>query len=130
MEYEEVDLVYPNVGLLGNGPPIAWTIFNGTMRLINNADATYVLYLKYLKTSIELTANGDVPEVPVENSELMVLGMYARALEHDDEYDKAAVIRKQMDDLAVDMNSRYRRQIGTPHIMRQPRNLHRSLGRR
>lgn len=130
VEYEEVDLMYPNVSLVGNSPPVAWTIFNGTPRIINNADATYTLYLKYVKTPIELTATSDVPEIPVDFSELLVLGMYARALEHDDEFDKAAVIRQQMDALALDINDRYRRQAGVPHVMRSPLNLRRALGRR
>lgn len=130
VEYEEVDLVYPNTALIGNAPPFAWTTFNGTPRLVNNADATYTLYMKYVKTPVELTAGSNTPEVPVDFSELLVLGMYARALEHDDEFDKAAVVRQQMDALATDLNDRYRRQWGVPHVMRQPLNLRRALGRR
>lgn len=127
IEYEDVDLVYPNVGLLGTGPPIAWTIYNGTPVLVNNADQTYTIRAKYLINPTELTSASDTPNVPQEYSELLVLGMYARALEHDDEFDKAAAARQQFDKLAIDYVSP--RQSGTPHIMRQPRNLKRFIGR-
>lgn len=127
LEYEDVDLVYPNINLIGNSPPMAWTVFNGTPQLINNTDAVYTLRAKYLVNPTELTTTADTPNIPVEYSEVLVLGMYARALEHDDEFDKAAVVRQQMDQLAIDYITP--RQAGTPHIMRSPRNLFRRLDR-
>lgn len=130
IEYEDVDELYPNVGLVGSGPPIAWTIFNLVPKLVNNADTTYTLYLKYVKAPTELTSTASVPEVPVSFSEMLVLGTYARALEHDDEFNKAAAVRQQLDDLALDLNSRFRRMAGIPYQMRQPLNLRRRIGRR
>jgi len=128
IEYEEVDIVYPNVGLLGTGPPIGWYIFNSVPTLVNNADQVYTLRAKYTIFPIELTASSDVPNIPVEYSEILVLGMYARALEHDDEWDKGAAARQQMNNLAMDYVNP--RQSGTPHVMRQPKNLKRIIGRR
>lgn len=130
VEYEDVDLIYPNVSLIGNGPPIAWTVFNGTPVLVNNADQTYTLKLKYIHSPTELINDTDVPEVPVEFSELLVLAGYKRALEHDDDFDQAQVIQQQIDREIIDMNGRYRRQAGVPHIMKQPKNLKRRIGLR
>jgi hypothetical protein len=128
LDYEDVDRIYPNRSLIGNNPPLAWFIFNGVPELVNQADQIYTMRLKYIKTPVELINDADVPETPAEWSEVLVLGMTARAQEHDDEYQKGAALRQQMDDLVMDMNNRLRRVTG-PHVMRQPRNLRRIYGR-
>ena len=123
IEYEDADVLYPNYNLLGQGPPIGWFIFDGVPSLLNRADKVYTLSAKYTLLPTKLTAVGDTPNIPEEYSEIYVLGMYARALEFNDEFDKATPVRAQMHQLAVDYVDATRRQIGTPHTMRQPRNL-------
>lgn len=123
MEYEDVDTVYPNVSLIGTGLPIAWTSFNLVPVLVNAADQVYTLRLKYIHTPAELVNDTDVPEVPEQFSEVLVLTAYRRALEHDDNFDQAGVIQQQIGQEIIDMNSRYRRQAGVPHIMRQGRRI-------
>lgn len=119
IRYEDVDRLYPNASLTGNAPPIGWTVFAGVPRLVNNADTTYTLYMKYLINPPELTAAGDTPAVPVNFSEALVLGMYARALEHDDEFDKATTVRQQMDNLILDIAGRRREPFSAPHLIHQ-----------
>lgn len=127
VEYQDVDLVYPNVTLIGTGPPIAWTIFGGTPITVNRADAVYTLFSKYLSVPVELVNDTDVPLLPVTFSEILVLAAYKRALEHDDNFDEAQVIQQQIDSKILDMNSILKPQLSTPHIMRQP-NRRRRLG--
>lgn len=128
MEYEDVDVVYPNYLLLGQGPPIAWYIFDGTPALVNLADKTYTLSAKYTILPTKLVNGTDVPNIPEEYSEITVLGMYARALEFNDEYQEASTVRQQFQRLCVDYVDSTRRTAGTPHIMRAPRSVYRNYG--
>lgn len=130
MEYEDVDVVYPNYQLLGQGPPIAWFIFDGTPSLVNNADKVYTLSAKYTILPTTLVNDTDVPNIPEEFSEITVLGMYARALEFNDEYDEAQAVRQQFAKLCVDYVDSTRRQAGTPHVMRRLRTINRPYGQR
>lgn len=120
LEYEDVDLYYPNVGLIGTGPPFAWSVFAGVPFLVNNSDAVYTLKGKYLQVPPELVNTVDVPILPVTFSEILVLAAYKRALEHDDDFDEAQVIQQQINSKILDMNTILKPQLGTPHIMRQP----------
>lgn len=130
MEYEDVDVVYPNYQLLGQGPPIAWFMFDGTPSLVNNADKVYTLTAKYTILPTAITDGSSTPNIPEEWSEITVLGMYARALEFNDEYAEAQGIRQQFQRLCVDYVDSTRRQAGTPHIMRRMRQNNRPLGQR
>lgn len=127
VEYEDADVFYPNYNLLGQGPPIAWFNFAGVPALLNRADKTYTLSAKYTAQPTTLTVVGDTPNIPQEHSEILVLGMYARALEFNDEFDKAQVARQQMHQLAVDYVDTTRRTAGTPHIMKNNRTMNRNI---
>lgn len=119
IEYDDVDLFYPNVGLLGTGPPIAWSAFTGVPFVVNNADAVYTLKGKYLQVPPELVNDSDVPILPVTFSEILVLSGYKRGLEYNDDANTAQVIQQQIDSKILDMNSILKPQLGVPHIMRQ-----------
>jgi hypothetical protein len=128
IEYEDIDLGFPNVQAVGEGSPSAWYVFDGTIYIYPTADATYTLKLKYIKKVIELTTDAQVPEVPEDFSELLVLSAYKRALEWNDNFDKAQIIQLQVDELMSNMDERYKRQAGGPHIMRQPNRNRRIWG--
>lgn len=121
IEYEDVDVAFPNFGLTGNGPPIAWSTFALVPFVVNNADAVYTLRGKYLTIPAELVLDTDVPLLPVTFSEILVLAAYKRALEHDDDFDEAQVIQQEITSKLMDMTTFLRPQMGTPHIMRQNR---------
>lgn len=127
IEYEDADVLYPNYQLLGQGPPIAWYMFDGTPTLLNNADKTYTISAKYTINPTKLTDGTGTPNIPEEFSEITVLGMYARALEFNDEYSEAQSIRALQHQLAMDYVDATRRQAGTPHIMRRPRSMNRNI---
>lgn len=130
VEYEDADKYYPNYQLLGQGPPIAWFIFDGVPTLLNNADKVYTLSAKYTLLPTPLVAGTDTPNIPEEFSEIEVLGMYARALEFNDEYSEAQSIRQQFHQLCVDYVDSTRRQVGVPHTMRRPRQINAPFGLR
>lgn len=128
VEYEDADVYYPNYQLIGQGPPIAWFIFEGVPSLLNNADKTYTLGMKYTLLPTKITSTSQTPNLPEEFSEITVLGMYARALEFNDVYDEATAIRQQYHQLAVDYVDATRRVAGVVHKMRKPNDLRRNFG--
>lgn len=125
IDYQDVDLLYPNTGLLGTGPPIAWSSFTNVPFVVNNSDAVYTLRGRYLQVPPELSSDTDVPILPNTFSEILVLAAYKRALEHDDDFDQAQVIQQQIDSKILDMNSILKPQLGLPHVMRAPRRRNR-----
>lgn len=128
VEYEDIDQRMPNVSIAGNSPPSAWTIFNLTPILVYQADGTYTLKLKYIKTPDELTTDASVPEIPEAFGELLVLGAYKRALLFNDENAKAQLVQQDIDKLTEDLDARSRRQMGTPHIMKNVNRVTRIKG--
>lgn len=130
VEYEDADKFYPNYQLLGQGPPLAWFIFDGVPTLLNNADKTYTISAKYTLLPTKLLATGDTPNIPEEYSEIEVLGAYARALEFNDQYDEAQAVRQQFRQLCMDYVDATRRTAGVPHQMRRPRQMNAPFGLR
>lgn len=75
----------------------------------------------YLKRPDELEDDADVPEIPEEFQEALVLGAFKRVLERNEDYDLAAVIGNQYNDQLDRMVNRYGfRMTGGPVIMKQP----------
>lgn len=130
VDYEDADKFYPNYNLLGQGTPIAWFIFDGVPTLLNNADKIYTLAMKYTILPTAVTTTTSLTNIPENFSEITVLGMYARALEFNDEYDEAEAVRQQFTTLCVDYVDSTRREAGTPHTMRRPRNINAPFGLR
>jgi hypothetical protein len=125
LEYEDLDTTIPNQTSVGTGSPYYWYVFNLIPYVYPVADDTYTLKLKYIKSPDELTADVSVPEIPESFSEVLVLAAYKRALEFNDENDKAQLIQLQIDEHITKMDERYKRQSGAVHIMRQPNRLNR-----
>ena len=130
VEYEDADKYYPNYMLLGIGTPIAWFVFDGVPTLLNNADKTYTLAAKYTLLPTPITCGTDTPNRPIEFSEITVLGMFARALEFNDNYDQAQAVRAQYNQLCIDYVEKTARQVGVTHTMRRLRNVNAPFGLR
>lgn len=126
VDYEDFDERHPNPTVGDNAVPNEWTIFNNTITVFPKADTTHTLKLRYYKKPAELVNDSDVPEMPEEYSEVLVLAGYKRALMHDDNYDQAQVVQQDIDQLVQAMIVRLgRRTVGQVHVMRSPRNLRR-----
>jgi len=67
-----------------------WTLNNNQeIEFAWQADRTFTLEQDYIKTAAELENDNDVPEIPEEFRELLILGAYIRALEVNDDNDIA-----------------------------------------
>lgn len=104
------------------GAPTQWTMHNNKIYLSRPTDQSYILQLWYLKTPDLLEDDADVPEVPEEFSEALVLGAYYRVLERNEDFDLAAFIKNgdytTQTDLMVQRLGK--RQTGKPMTMGQP----------
>lgn len=126
VEYEDFDERHPNPTVGDNSIPTEYTIFNGAITVFPKSDVVHTLKLKYYKEPAELVNDSDVPEIPEEYSELLVLAGYKRALMHDDNFDQAQVVQQDIDGMAQAMILRLsKRATGQVHVMRSPRNLRR-----
>jgi hypothetical protein len=82
------------------------------------ADA-YTLTLRYYKSPTELTDDADVPEIPQEFRELLVVGAAYRVFQVKDNYDKAAILENKYMELLSKLAVRYSQtQVGQPTVMR------------
>lgn len=100
------------------GAPTQWYMYDDTINLYPIPSTDITVAMRYWKVPTELTTSTDVPEIPAEFQEILVLGMYKRALEYNDSFDQSAFITVQMEKLIDDMSRRYTPQTSQPTVMR------------
>ena len=87
--------------------PRYWTIFKDKIIFAYNADKEYTLEQTYTKVLPELEDDVDVPEVPHEFQEILVLGALVRCLEVNDDNDIAQYQQGKKSLLVQSLVSRY-----------------------
>jgi len=96
-----------------------WTLYGGKMLLSAPTDVEYTMSTFYIKTPTLLTQDSDIPEVPEEFNELLVLGAYKRVLERNEDFDLSAVVGGEYERLFGMMVSRYGFRKSGPIIMKR-----------
>ncbi len=93
--------------------------YGTTIRVFPAPAGAYTVTLRYLKKPTLLSAAADVPEIPSEFEELLVIGAAYRVMQVKDNYDKAAILQNKYDELLQKLVVRYSQaQIGQPTRMR------------
>lgn len=131
MPYEEFNQRYPSPSFLTPSQPAIWTQFDSKF-IVGPAwpDQTYTLSENYIKTPTMTLSDSSTLNVPDDFRELVVLGAYARALEHDDQPDYATAQYNRFQAQLSLMKQRYGiRQSGTPLVIQTRRSLLRGLPR-
>lgn len=123
MDFREFNRAYPTPADYDAGTPTAWTVHGNKLYLNRPTDQEYTLSLFYLKKPDELEDGADVPELPSEWEELLVLGAYIRVLQRNEDFDLAAYYETgpyavELDKLVGRLG---KRQTGIPTVMGQPR---------
>lgn len=72
------------------GKPTAWTLYAGNIVFDKPLDEDATLTMFYIRKPIVLTQGTQVPEIPQEFEELLVLGAYIRCLKFNEDNDQAA----------------------------------------
>lgn len=89
------------------GTPTYWTSHAGKLYLSQPTDKAYQLDTFYIKKPTLLTDDADVPEVPEEFQELLILGAYSRVLKRNEDWDMAAIVDTEIDNEISMLNNRY-----------------------
>lgn len=119
MPFQTIDQDYPDPDDDTTGTPNYWYDYDETIRVYPEPDQGYTVSLKYYKKPTEMTSDDDVPEVPSQFAELLVLGAAYRVLQVKDNYDQAAILENKYNEHLVKLAVRYSQaQVGTPTVMR------------
>lgn len=118
IDYKELDSYNP--AQTTNGVPSYWYEFGTSISTDVPAVSALTYTLRYYRTPTELLADADVPVIPSEFQEVLVLGAFKRCLQLNDSYDQAAVIQiNEFDPLISRMVQRFGpRQQGGPARMK------------
>lgn len=99
--------------------PTYWYKYGTTIKVFPKPDAAYTVTLYYYKEPTALSADADIPEIPSEFEEILVVGASYRILQVKDNYDQAAIHENKYMELLDKLASRYSQtQVGRPHQMR------------
>lgn len=101
-DVREVDGFYPDpddTTRNASTAPIEWYYYAQTIRIFPVPDQAYTLTLRYYKKPTEFAADADVPDVPSEFSELLVVGAAYRVLQVKDNYDQAGILENKYQEL-------------------------------
>lgn len=116
-DFRQMDEFYP--AQPQTGTPTAWYQYGTEILLYPTPDAVYDLTLRYHKRPVTLAADADVPEIPKEYEELLVVGAAYRVLQVKDNYDQAAILENKYAELLQKLVVNYSvPQTGTPLVVR------------
>ncbi len=119
---QETNAQYPDATDTSAYPlntPYRWYEYAQTINLFPVPNEAYTATLRYYKKPTLLSSDDDVPEIPGEFEELLVLGASYRALQIKDNYDQAAILQNKYDEILQKMVVKYSQpQVGTPLRMR------------
>lgn len=122
LRYQDFLAKYPTPA---NNTPSAigeWMSYAGKLYASAKTDQAYQMDTFYIKKPTVLEQDEDVPDLPEEFQELLVLGAYKLVLERNEDFDMAAVIGDQYTEQIEQLVDRYGfRVINGPIRMAQPR---------
>lgn len=99
--------LYPAPENTTSAQPHNWTEYGNQFYFSRPADLAYTLKQFYQKIPTELTADADVPELPRNFREVIVLGASYRCEEERQNYDIAAILQNRFNDRISDLMTRF-----------------------
>jgi hypothetical protein len=101
------------------GTPQYWYFYAETIRVFPVPSTAYTLLLRYYKKPTSLSADTDVPSIPSNFEELLVVGAGYRVLQVKDNYDQAGILQNKYDEILQKLVMQTaQNQIGVPVQMR------------
>jgi hypothetical protein len=107
MDFRSFNKLYPVPGNNTAGPIHAWTLYANAMRTSAPTDQEYTMTVFYTKTPTKLTQDADIPELPEDFAELLVLGAYVRCLERNEDEDLAEKFEAKYEKKKLQLVTRY-----------------------
>lgn len=125
-DVREIDAMYPDYEAntsFPSGEPNDWYYYGETIKVVPEPDVAYTLTLRYSKKPTLLSSDSDVPELPSEFEELLVVGAAYRVLQVKDNYDQASILQNKYDEILQKLVVKSSQaQVGAPTLMRINRN--------
>lgn len=122
VDVRTIDAMYPSPGNTTLNPvniPYLWYFYQDTIKVFPAPAAAYAISMRYFKKPTDLVSDSDVPELPAEFQELLVMGAAYRVLQVKDNYDQAAILQNKYDEILQKLVVKYSQpQVGTPMRMR------------
>lgn len=122
IDYKTLDEMYPDPDDTTAHPanvPLYWYYFGETIRVFPKPNEAFTVTLKYYKKPTLLSADADIPEIPSEFEELLVVGPAYRILQIKDNYDQAGILQNKYDEILQKLVVRYSQgQLGRPTRMK------------
>lgn len=127
VDVTSIDSFYPNPEdsvLHPPGIPIYWYWYEQTIKVFPTPVAGLTVSLRYYKRPTTLDSDADVPDLPSEFEELLIMGAAYRVLQVKDNYDQAAILQNKYDEILQKLVVKYSvPQVGEPMRMRINRNV-------
>jgi hypothetical protein len=102
--------------------PRYWYFYAQTIRVFPVPDQAYTATLRYYKKPTQLSADADIPDVPSEFEELLVVGAAYRVLQVKDNYDQAGILENKYNELLQKLVVKYSvHQVGRGTMIRTSR---------
>lgn len=108
--YQEIMARYPeptDITAHPSGIPQYWYQYGTTIRVYPAPISAYTVNLSYLKKPTALSGASDVPQIPSEFEEMLVVGAAYRVLQVKDMYDEASVLQNKYDELLQKLVNKY-----------------------
>lgn len=87
--------------------PSQWALYGGNVLLNAPTDKEYTMTLFYIRKPKTLVEDGDVPEIPEEFNELLVLGAFKRILQRNEDFDLAREVTAEYQEQLMLLVNRY-----------------------
>lgn len=122
IDFRSFNSMYPTPGASLPGPIGRWTLYANNMLTSAPTDKEYTMTIFYISKPVTLSAEGDIPQIPEEFAELLVLGAFMRVQKRNEDFDLAIETEKDYDKIMLQLVSRYGfRKADGPIIMKLPR---------
>lgn len=122
VDVRDIDARYPDPDDTTANPasvPTKWYFFADTIKVFPVPNEAFTVKLRYFKKPTELSSDDDVPEIPSEFRELLVVGAAYRVMQVKDNYDQAAILQNKYDEILQKLVVKFSQaQVGTAIRMR------------
>lgn len=110
ISFEELNANYPDYWNTTTYPPTIptkWFFYNGVIGVFPAPAENTTVRLRYWKKPTNLVISTDVPSIPSQFEELLVVGAAYRVLQVKDNYDQAGVLQNKYDELLQKLVVKY-----------------------
>lgn len=107
IRFRDFNKLYPSPMTATPGDVTHWTLYGGNVILSCPVNKDFKITMFYIKKPAKLLSGLDVPEIPEEFGELLVLGAFKRIQERNEDYDQAAVVGQEYNNLLDMLVARY-----------------------